>query len=315
MLEALHLKYRPQRFDDVIGQNAVVDALDAIVKRDGAHAFLLSGPSGVGKTTLARIAAHELGCEDKDITEVDAATYTGIESMRAIQATLQYRPFGGSKGRSIIIDEAHGLSRQAWDSLLKVVEEPPAHIYWFFCTTNPGRVPTTIKTRCIAFQLKPLREKDLETLLYDVCELEKIKLPGDICTMIIREALGSPRQLLIGLATCAGVTTRKEAAELLKTIAEIDPVHELCRFLSQGKGSWTKVMGLVEEIGDANPESIRIAICNYMASACRNSKNDREATHFLQILDAFSQPYNPAEQSAPLLLSIGRVLFSGPEED
>lgn len=309
MSEALATKYRPQKFADVVGQAAVVRALQGRVKSKDAHCFLLCGPSGVGKTTLARIVAREMGCAEKDIREIDAATYTGIEAMRDVQSALQYKPFGKSQGRAIIVDEAHGLSRQAWNSLLKATEEPPDHVYWFLCTTEAGKVPATIKTRAVAFTLKPVDDKLLGQLFDRVCDAEGINLPGDVGDMIIREALGSPRQMLSHLAACRDAKDRREAAELLRSAVGSQGVIDLCRFLIKG-GSWVKAMAIVEGLDEA-PESIRIAVVNYFGKAAKGANTNDQAGRMLEILDAFSQPYNQSDGQAPLVLSIGRALFGG----
>lgn len=305
----LHTKYRPIVFGDVIGHRAVVKSLAEVIANRDSQAFLFCGPSGVGKTTLARIAAQEMGTADKDILEIDAATRTGIDAMRAVQDMMQYRPFGEAGNRSVIIDEAHGLSRSAWQSLLKIVEEPPPFVSWFFCTTEPGKVPATVKTRCASYTLNLVPDNELGVLFDEVCELEKIKLPGDVGDMIIQQAMGSPRQLLVNLAMCRDVSDRKTAAILLRKALESDSTIELCRFLLKG-GSWTKAMVLVKELEEENPESIRIVVCNYLASCLRNSKgSDKEVCFLLGLLEAFAEPYNASEQTAPLIRSIGRALF------
>lgn len=310
MTEVLANKYRPATFDEVVGQNSVVASLRDRVKRNDAHAFVFSGPSGTGKTTLARIVAAELGTEPKDLLEVNAASKTGIDDMRAVMETLQYKPFGKSDSRAIIIDEAHRLSRPAWDSMLKSVEEPPDHVYWFFCTTEEGKVPTTIKTRCASYKLKPVSDEDLGVLFDDICKLEKIKLPAGVGDLVIREALGSPRQMLANLGACRNVKDRKAAADLLRTAAEADPIRELAGFLLKGGGSWAKAMTIFEKFDGEEPESVRIVICIYMAAVVRNATKEQQAAHALNLLDNFSQPYNPSEKNAPLLLSIGRCIFN-----
>lgn len=310
MTESLHTKYRPDAFDAVIGQDAVVKPLSRMIKKREAQSYLLCGPSGTGKTTLARICAYEVGCDDKDVIEIDGATYTGIDDMRRIHEVIRFKPFGGSKARSVILDEAHRLSRNAWDSLLKVVEEPPKGVYWFFCTTEANKVPTTIKTRCASYTLKPVADKDLGTILSDVCDLEKIKLPEDVGDMIVREAHGSPRQMLQNLATCREAKSKKEAAQLLRTALESDAQLQLCRFVVDSGGSWVKVMGIVEKLQDENPEGVRINVVNYIGAALRNAKSDGQATKLLSILDNWSIPYNSSEGMAPLYQSIGRSLFS-----
>jgi DNA polymerase-3 subunit gamma/tau len=129
-------KYRPRTLADVIGQDNVVRSLQSIGKKKDTQVFLFSGPSGCGKTTLSRILAKMYGVEDNSVLEIDAASRTGVDDMRQLQEIVQYRPFGDSGKRAIILDECHRLSKNAWDSLLKVLEDPPAHIVWCFCTTE-----------------------------------------------------------------------------------------------------------------------------------------------------------------------------------
>src|SRR5262249_43189639 len=164
---------RPTELDDVIGQGPIVRSLKEVLKTDRSHTFLFVGPAGTGKTTLARICATMVGCKRQDINEIDAATNTGIDDMRRVQNAAIYRPIGQSTARAVIIDECHRISSQAWDSLLKVTEEPPQHLYWFFCTTNPAKVPNTLKTRSMIYTLKPVADSDITDLLEAVLEAEK----------------------------------------------------------------------------------------------------------------------------------------------
>lgn len=307
--QTLYRKYRPRKFKEVVGQDAVVEVLQRIIEKGTVQAFLFCGPSGCGKTTLARIVARKMGCSVHGIMEVAAAKYTGVEDMRRIQDTLDYKPFDNSDRRAIILDECHRLSKNAWDALLKPIEEPPAHVLWLLCTTEPGKVPYTIKTRCTMLTLKAVPERDLINLVQSVASEERMNVPDDVVDIIVKEANGSPRQVLVNLDLCRGISTRKEAARILKSAHESDATIELCRFLLNG-GSWSKAMKLVNELSEENPESVRIVVCNYMASVLRNTDKNEQATRVLGILDAFSTPYNSSEQSAPLILSIGRALFT-----
>lgn len=306
--EALHTRYRPTVWKHVLGQDAAVKMLSGMVARRESHAFLLVGGSGVGKTTLARIAAAELGAAANDIKEYDAASNSGVDAMRAIKEACEYLPFGDSKARVLIIDECHGLSKQAWDVMLKKTEEPPAHIFWFFCTTNPGKVPATIKTRCTLVTLKEVKEDDLWNLFDYVHDQEQMDLPDDVAKLVVREANGSPRQLLNNLATCRDVTSKREAAELLRTVADSDTVRELCQFLAKG-GSWQKAMGIYQRLEGEPPEGVRINVTRYFAKVAVGAKSEGAACAALTVLEAFATPYDTAEGPGPLLRSIGRVLF------
>ena len=307
----LHSKYRPTQFRDVIGQDHVVKSVASIIERGSSQCFLFTGASGLGKTTLARITAIEFGCLEQDILEIAAAIYTGVEAMRGVVETLQYKPFGKGQKKAIIVDECARLSGNAWDSLLKATEEPPEHVIWLFCTTEPGKVPAALKTRSSYFTLKPVPEPELVEFIDVICQKEKFKTSTAVIDMIAREADGSPRQALVFLEMCANVTDRKMAADLLRTALESDAVIELARFVLAANGSWAKAMAIFGKLSDDNPEGTRIIIVNYLAKVLAGAKTEKDACHALRLLDCFSQSYNASERTAPLLQSIGRALYGG----
>jgi DNA polymerase III gamma/tau subunit len=292
-------------FKHVVGQQRAVSALQSALKHKDTQAFILSGESGVGKTTLARICAAKLGCVRPD--EIDAATYTGIDAMRDVANGLSYAPFEG-EARVLILDESHALSRQAWDSLLKVVEEPPPNTYWFFCTTQPAKIPETIKTRCTHIQLKGIDKATLTDLVERVAEAEGIRLADGIRQVIVAEANGSARQVLTNLGLCRDARDAKSAAIILETAQESDKVLKLCRLLAQG-GTWVEAMGIVEELDDINPEGVRIQVISYLAAAARKSKAAKETVFFLQRVEAFAQSYNGSDAKAQLVRSIGQCFY------
>lgn len=306
---SLHVKYRPKKFEDVVGQNSIVKSIQSMIKKGSVHTFLFDGPSGCGKTTLARICAREVGCDPEYVLDIDAATNTGVENIRAVQEVLRYKPLGDGKVRVVILDECHMLSKSAWNSMLKVVEEPPEHIYWFFCTTELGKVPATIKTRCAKASLKALSFDDLKILLQRVLKKEKATMDKKILDVVIGEAYGSPRKALVNLESCLEATSVREASEILQSAVASDSTIELCRFLVKGGGSWGAAMKIVEKLKDVESESVRIVLCNYVAAVLKKVKSTRDAGRHLAILEAFEGPYHQSEKQAPLLLSLGRVLL------
>jgi len=307
-MSSLHTKYRPRKLEEVFGQDAAVRSMQGMIERKRIQTWLLTGPSGCGKTTLARIAAKMLGVSKSNFTEVDAATNSGIDAMRQIQELTNYMPLHGGGTRALLIDECHGLSAAAWKSILKTTEEPAAHVFWFLCTTEPGKVPPTIKTRFARIDLKPVDNEELHELLKAVCKAEGIKLASGVADVVVKEAGGSPRQLLVNLETAQDAEDRAEAAKMLHSAQDNDAVRELCQFITNG-GNWVKATAILKRLEGERPESVRIIICNYLAAVLKNTNSDKKAMPLLYALEQFSTPFNESENMAPLVLAIGRICF------
>jgi len=307
----LHTKYRPENFDQIIGNEALVASLKEQLKKGNCHAFIFSGPSGCGKTTLARIIARESGCENLNIIEVDAATHTGVDAMRNLCDRLAYAPIGNSTGRALIVDEAHRLSAAAWSSLLKSVEEPPTGTFWMFCTTDPSKIPVTIKTRCSEYKVSALKTGLLFDYMRDIAEAEEWKVPDAIIQRIARESEGSPRQALVFLSMTHRCKTEKECAELIQSGVESKDVRELCQLLLGGKGlTWTNLMKIVLRLNEEEPETIRLGIMGYMAKVSTSESGNRVTLRALEIMEAFSNNFYGPDKKAQFLLSLGRIVFS-----
>lgn len=282
------------------------------MKEGRAHSFILAGPSGVGKTTLARIIANVAAggqATATNIDEVPAADHTGVDDMRAVATRSLSRAIGVSPVKTIIIDEAHRLSAQAWDVLLKPIEEPPKHVFWCLCTTELGKIPKTIQTRCVRFDLKLLSEDQLLELLIRVADQEGFTTPDEVLETIAENSGGSPRQCLVHLEQCAYCTSADQARSFMRTVGQSKEVVDIARLLVAKKAaSWQTAIKLLNTIGDVNPESVRIILCNYIAGALLKSKTENEARNLLRVLDCFSSPYAQSDKMAPLLLSIGLAL-------
>lgn len=309
----LHLKYRPILFKQVIGQDSIIKSLALIIKNKESQAFLFHGTiPGIGKTTLARIVAKKFGTKESDVLEFCAAENTGVDDMRKILDHIRYKPWGDGKYKAIIVDEAHRISGNGFDAILKAVEEPEDYVLWIFCTTNPNKIPATIRSRCSVFSLKPVNNDELDRLVTDICKKENIKLANGVQRLIVHKAKGSPRQALVYLGQCIGLS-KDEAAKTIEEVIETNPVGEMCRLFLNGGATWQKAMKIFKNMEEEPPESVRIGIVNYMGAVLRNEKEDAKAYKVLAILNNFSTPYTVAEKTA-LLIDIGNTVLRGEEE-
>ena len=191
----LPLKYRPAALDEVIGQPHAVAALRAALVSRVPQALLLTGPSGVGKTTLARIIAAHL---DSDLLQVDAASYSGVEAIRRIVERLQYHPLGRAN-KVTIIEECHALSGAAWQALLLPLEEPKRWAHWLLCTTEPHRVPRPVQTRCHTLHLRAVSRQLLASHLTTIAKRERFEVDPSVLDLCAASAQGSVRQALVNL--------------------------------------------------------------------------------------------------------------------
>jgi len=309
---SLATQYRPASFDAIIGQRAAVSTCKQAVRRNGQHSFLLSGPSGCGKTTLARLMAQGFingAGTAANIEEIPAANFTGVEDMRGIVHKLLFRAMGSSPIKSVILDECHRLTGNAWDALLKPIEEPPSHVYWFLCTTLPEKVPKTIQTRCARIDLKPVSETDLLELMCGVADKEGLKTPDEVLEAIAEGSGGSPRQALTFLESCGHLKSASEARLAMRSGGQSKEAIDLCRFLVGGRGqTWAEAIKHVQSLNGVDAEGVRITVVNYISSVLMNTKDEQKATTLLRLLEVFLKPYNSSDRMGPLLHSLGLAL-------
>lgn len=190
---SLYRKYRPEEFSDVIGQDHIVDVLKASLKSGKvAHAYLFSGSRGTGKTSVARIIARELKTSENDLYEIDAASNRGVENVRELRESVRSLPFD-SKFKVYILDEVHMLTKEAFNALLKTLEEPPAHVIFILATTELEKVPETIVSRCQTFVFKKPTDAILKKLATDIAKKEGYKLDAGSAELIALLGDGSFR--------------------------------------------------------------------------------------------------------------------------
>lgn len=194
--QSLYRKYRPKNLSEVRGQTHIVSLLSNIV-RTGAvsHAYLFIGGRGTGKTSVARIFASSIGIAPVDITEIDAASNRGIDEIRALKESVHTRGFESDK-KMYIIDEVHMLTTQAFNALLKTLEEPPEHVVFVLATTDADKIPATILSRCQVLQFKKPTEEILETLVVDIAKQESLTLGEGVARAIAMLGEGSYRDTL-----------------------------------------------------------------------------------------------------------------------
>lgn len=253
--DTLYRAYRPQTFAEVRGQEPIVKALEGAIKnRRTAHAYLFSGGRGTGKTTVARILARELGVSDKDLYEMDAASNRGIDDIRELREGVWVMPFE-SPYKFYIIDEAHMLTKEAWNALLKTLEEPPAHCIFVLATTEREKVPDTIQSRCEIYSFKqPTRDILAETIA-DTAKAEGFTLEKSAAELVALLAEGSFRDALSILQKVLTASSDKKVS-----VAEVEditgaPKGELVRRITTALAHKDAAAALAA-IRDAQDENI-----------------------------------------------------------
>ena len=242
MFQALYRKYRPQTFNDIVGQNHIVSVLkNTIEKNQISHAYLFYGPRGTGKTSIAKIFANEVNKnevyqkENVDIIEIDAASNNGVDEVRDIKEAIKFLPSEG-KYKVYIIDEVHMLTTAAFNALLKTLEEPPAHVIFILATTEIHKIPATILSRCQRFEFKNLSVEQLEDRLKYISENERLDIEEDAIKKIATLAKGGLRDaisILDQVSNYSEKITLENILEVTSSISE-DSISEFYKYLLQG---------------------------------------------------------------------------------
>lgn len=283
---SLYNTYRPQEFSEVIGNEATVSYLETIAKdKKRSHVFLLHGPTGCGKTTLARIAAKEIGCSEQNTTEIDSATFRGIDTVRELRKTSRFQSISGGD-RVWIIDEIHKMTTDAQNALLKLLEDHPTNCYYILCTTEPEKLLPTVRGRTIQLEVKQLTDSQMFSLLKRVVKGQDQKLKKSVYDQIIEDSFGLPRNAIQILEKVLTVPPEQQLEIARDSASKQNASIELCKALLQG-APWKKVSGILKGLKDQEAESIRRHVLGYAQAVLLKASNDKAA----HILEEFIEPF------------------------
>lgn len=278
----LHIDLRPDSFDDFIGNSLIVKSLKSLIKReDRPHSYLFSGPSGCGKTSLARIVAKELNCADMDLQEINMSNNRGIDTAREIISNCKFKPLSG-KTRVYILDEIHQSTKEFMNAILKIIEEPPVHVYFIFCTTDPDKIIPTVKNRCSKFSVSRLKTNVLYKFIESVCEDKKISLSGEIIRKIAKSSNGSPRDCLIKVDQVKDLSDGSDMEILLEEDIGDKTVIDLCRILLNENIKWKELSSALSLVlKNIEPETIRRGVLGYMSSVALSGNKLERACYVI----------------------------------
>jgi DNA polymerase-3 subunit gamma/tau len=251
---ALYRKYRPQNFKEVLGQDHIVKVLESSIENGNiAHAYIFAGSRGTGKTSIARIFAREIGTTPNDISEIDAASNTGIDDIRALNESVSTLPFE-SKYKVYILDEAHMLSKSAWNALLKTIEEPPKHVIFILATTEFNKIPETIISRCQTFSFKKPTQKVLKDVVVAIAKKEGFSLTSSSADLVALLGDGSFRDAQSILQKVMSASKDKkispEEVELVTGAPKSELVNNFIKAIDEN--NLELGLGAISKAADAN---------------------------------------------------------------
>jgi len=329
MYQALYRKYRPKTFDDVVGQDVVIQTLkNSIINNKINHAYLLAGPRGCGKTTIAKIFAQLVNCKNTnginpcgecvfctqnkdqamDIIEMDAASNNGVDEIREINNKVNLVPSIG-KYKIYIIDEVHMLTIGAFNALLKTLEEPPSHVIFILATTDPQKVPITILSRCQRFDLKKISSQKITERLKYICDKESLEYEEEALLEISKLGDGCLRDSISILDQVISYTDKKITIDDVHTVNGTLSTIEISNLINNIiSNDLTNIINLISTYSNSGKSIIKITedIINYLKS-CILMKNNIE-TENLEIYNQISSNYT-TEQLINYIQIMNQTLF------
>ena len=298
-------KYRPMALSEVIGNDAGIRGLEAEINGPSCpKCFIFSGPAGIGKTTLARIVGNMVNAE---VREVCAANNAGVDDMRSLVEQAQFAPLM-TNSVIYILDECHAISKAGWSALLKLMEDPPEHLFMALCTTEANKIPDAIKSRCFHLALKPCKTAEIEMLLDLVCQTEGWVIDGVVFSAIVQAATGQPRK---GLSILQTGHLCQTVDELSSVIAGVEnggsPAIALMQLLFSGNRNWDKIRDLLGQIED---DDAAWAICQRWLLTCMLRSPEGKAKQAHAILDALTFPRSGFDRKVQFAVCITSLLWN-----
>lgn len=280
-MEELYRKYRPSSFEELVGNESTIKAVRKELE-NGSHVFLMTGPAGTGKTTLARIIAREVGADDLGIHEINSAENRGIDTAREIMEQMRYLPSTG-KANVWILDEIHQQTNASQNALLKPLEDTPDHCYFFLCTTDPQKLIKPLVSRCSVVTMQPLSDSEMAFLLKRTAKSEGRKITKEVGEKIIEIAQGGSRKALKTLSKVLYLDNVEEQLEVLKkeTVSDDIDTKELCQACMRNT-SLNNLFSILKKIDLSEPERVRQAVMGYMNAVLLNGKVSSEVVATLQ---------------------------------
>jgi len=275
----LSVNYRPKTLDDIIGNEVAIESLGSVLSReeDVPPSFFFTGIPGSGKTTLARIIKEHLNISDMDFYEYNAANTRGIDTIRQITNNCQLSPMGGDR-KLYLLDEVHMQTGYALQAILKLLEEPPKHVHFALCTSEPSTIKSNllkaIRRRCHECELKPLMRSQIVKLLKSVCKKEEIDFPVAVLRKIAKSCWGSAGQALSMLDSVIDIEDESKAEEAIENLVISESsIAEICKLLIDNKLSainkWHNIKKLLKTLS-GDPESNRHGFLNYLNKVMLN---------------------------------------------
>lgn len=273
----LYKKHRPKSLSKVIGQPSALSILKNFVANDNVpHAIMFVGPSGVGKTTIARILTENVNClQDTNFTEINCAECDPLETIRNITKNIQYRPLGGGS-RVYLLDEYQSFSRatNAQQACLKLFEDCPNYVYFFLCTTDPHKIIPTIRNRCTEIKLVPVSNKVVSDYVKAIAKKEKKpNFSADVADMIAEKCSGSVRAALVLLESVLHIDNENEQIETIKKVDSAKASENLVKLLANPKTPWKDISETIKflEKNGEEAETVRRQILGYAKSMLLNN--------------------------------------------